>query len=650
MHPQKHKPPGSTSTKGLVAALLALLVSTFLMSLNAPVSASPQIPLQAVQQTSDDETGTPNAPAFDEIDVTFIIINPPTPTRTPTPVNIGNFVWDDLDKDGRQDAGEPGLSGVKVKLWDPNGVTLLDSATTNASGIYALTAPKPGNFRIQVILPGGSDQFSPKDQAGGDNQLDSDVNPTGTNAGYTDAFNIASNVISTTIWDFGIIKYRTPTPTRTPTPINLGNFIWNDLNSNGVQDGGEPGLANVTVQLWDSTKTYHYDSDSTNSSGIYALVAPVPGSYRIKVLLPPGSLFAPKDQGSDLSDSDVNADGFTDTIVLASNVISITSIDAGLSSVDATPTPDAASGDTLALFGAAATKFSLVDTLQANPSASNYLTILSNAPIKGKFVMGDWDGNGQMTPGLFQNGKFWYTNQTNPAATWKRVNIGNFGAVNAVAGRFDAAFPNDCFGVVQTQNVPQNHDFRLHYTCELGQPNPPNGIKKQWIDVTLPAPGAYQFVAGDWDGDGLDSIAVRRSNKIKWGNVAPAEGAAAFPKSQNFGKSTESYGTVVAGDWNNDGIDTFGLFNKGNGAFYRRNDLNSTKAALTVQNLGKPVGNAIAASWRKTNLFLSLGGLLPVPPAPENNVVPVVTSTPPPPTITPVPTYWPMVETPTPQP
>ena len=42
----------------------------------------------------------------------------PTATRTPTPINVGNFVWDDLDQDGRQDAGEPGLAGITVQLWN----------------------------------------------------------------------------------------------------------------------------------------------------------------------------------------------------------------------------------------------------------------------------------------------------------------------------------------------------------------------------------------------------------------------------------------------------------------------------------------------------------------------------------------------------
>ena len=38
--------------------------------------------------------------------------------RTPTPINVGNFVWHDLDHDGRQDAGEPGLAGITVQLWN----------------------------------------------------------------------------------------------------------------------------------------------------------------------------------------------------------------------------------------------------------------------------------------------------------------------------------------------------------------------------------------------------------------------------------------------------------------------------------------------------------------------------------------------------
>jgi hypothetical protein len=271
---------------------------------------------------------TPDDPVLDQA----------TATRTPTPINVGNFVWDDLDHDGRQDAGEPGIAGVTVQLWNSAKTSLLDSATTNASGIYTLTAPTPGNYRVRVLLPAPAmDQFAPKDLAGGDDQDDSDINPSGVNAGFTDIYTFGSNLISITTIDAGIIVYRPPTPTRTPTPINVGNFIWHDLNGDGVQTAGEPGVQNVLVQLWNGAKNDLIDSAVTNVNGNYTLTAPTPGDYRVRVLLPTGASFTLKNQGSDLTDSDVNPAGldagFTDAYTFGSNLISITSIDAGLLNV-----------------------------------------------------------------------------------------------------------------------------------------------------------------------------------------------------------------------------------------------------------------------------------------------------------------------------
>lgn len=278
-------------------------------------------------------------------DAGIIIFRVPTATRTPTPINLGNFVWDDLDRDGRQDAGEPGVAGVSVQLWNSGKTQMLDSAITNGSGNYSLTAPIPGDYRIRVVLPTFLDSFSPKDQAGGDNQLDSDINPSGVDTGFTDVFNIASNVISNTTFDAGIILFRVPTATRTPTPINLGNFVWHDLDADGIQDPSEPGVAGITVQLWNADKTSLIDSTSTNGSGIYSLIAPLPGDYRVRVVPFTGSSFTDKNQGADdTRDSDINDSifslnyGFTDIITIASNVISISSIDAGLSTFGATPT------------------------------------------------------------------------------------------------------------------------------------------------------------------------------------------------------------------------------------------------------------------------------------------------------------------------
>ncbi len=51
------------------------------------------------------------------------------------PIEIGNRVWLDTDKDGQQDPEETPIAGVTVRLYAPNG-TLLATAVTNASGEY----------------------------------------------------------------------------------------------------------------------------------------------------------------------------------------------------------------------------------------------------------------------------------------------------------------------------------------------------------------------------------------------------------------------------------------------------------------------------------------------------------------------------------
>ena len=271
----------------------------------------------------------------------------PTPSRTPTPISVGNLVWDDLDGDGRQDAGEPGLAGITVQLWSAAKNALFDTTTTNGSGIYKLTAPVPGNYRVRVLLPNAAaDQFSPLDAAGGDDLLDSDINPVGTDKGFTNIYTFGSNLISITSIDAGIRIFRTPTPTRTPTPINVGNFVWDDLDSDGRQDVGEPGLAGVTVQLWNGAKNALIDQTTTNANGFYTLIAPTPGEYRVRVLLPNPATdqFSPLDGagGDDQLDSDINPSGthagFTNIYSFANNLISITTIDAGIRRYR-TPTP-----------------------------------------------------------------------------------------------------------------------------------------------------------------------------------------------------------------------------------------------------------------------------------------------------------------------
>lgn len=52
------------------------------------------------------------------------------------PIEIGNRVWEDTDRDGIQDADEPGIAGVTVELYDAGGTILLGSTTTDAAGSF----------------------------------------------------------------------------------------------------------------------------------------------------------------------------------------------------------------------------------------------------------------------------------------------------------------------------------------------------------------------------------------------------------------------------------------------------------------------------------------------------------------------------------
>ena len=257
----------------------------------------------------------------------------------PISTNIGNFVWDDRNEDGRQDVGEPGIAGVTVQLWNTAKTQLLDTTTTDAGGLYSLTGEAGGRYRVRVVLPTANDAFSPKDQAGGSDSADSDINPDGDDAGFTDAFTIAANVVSITLYDAGIDTYDPPIST------NIGNFVWDDRNEDGRQDVGEPGIAGVTVQLWNTAKTQLLDTTTTDAGGLYSLTGEAGGSYRVRVVLPTANdAFSPKDQagGSDSADSDINPDGddagFTDAFTIAANVVSITLYDAGIDTYDATPT------------------------------------------------------------------------------------------------------------------------------------------------------------------------------------------------------------------------------------------------------------------------------------------------------------------------
>ena len=281
------------------------------------------------------------------VDVDAGMYNNCTPTATATPTNtpvpqlgsIGDFVWNDLNRNGVQDGGEPGVVNVIMQLKDCAG-NLIRTTTTNSSGAYSFTGLSAGCYTIGIVVPGGF-QISPKAQ-GTNNNLDSDIN---IGNAMSDAINLGAGQNITNI-DAGINQpvapTATPTPTNTPAPQlgSLGDRVWNDVNRNGIQEAGEPGVVNVTVELKDCGGNL-LRTTTTNASGIYSFGNLAAGCYLVNVVLPGGFQFSPQDQGgNDTLDSDVNpANGTTTAINLGAGQ-NIDTVDAGINQpVAPTATP-----------------------------------------------------------------------------------------------------------------------------------------------------------------------------------------------------------------------------------------------------------------------------------------------------------------------
>lgn len=212
--------------------------------------------------------------------------------------SIGDRVWNDLNKNGIQDAGEPGVPNIKVKLINCSTSNVVSIATTNSNGNYLFTNVVAGNYQLKFYdLPSGW-KFTLKD-AGSNDLLDSDVDPI---TGLTTCFNInvQSCDSSATRWDAGIY-FEQP-----QLYCSVGDKVWEDLNRNGIQDPNEPGVANITVKLFSCSTLIPIDVKTTNAQGYYQFSNVPAGNYYIKIEnLPTGYVFTTKDAGSnDLLDSD----------------------------------------------------------------------------------------------------------------------------------------------------------------------------------------------------------------------------------------------------------------------------------------------------------------------------------------------------------
>jgi len=179
------------------------------------------------------------------------------------PIQIGNRIWSDANGNGIQDAGETAAgvpNGTTVTLRSPgidgvygNGDDQTWTTTTDANGNYYFSTlssadnRKPatwsgvGNtllpgfeYRVEVATP-TSGQLTKTNAAGNSvDNIDNDASLNGSTAIVV--FNTSNTNHN---FDIGFKPLAT-----------LGDKVWRDDDNDGIQDVGEPGVAGITVTLF----------------------------------------------------------------------------------------------------------------------------------------------------------------------------------------------------------------------------------------------------------------------------------------------------------------------------------------------------------------------------------------------------------------
>ncbi len=222
---------------------------------------------------------------------------------------VGDFVWEDLNGDGQQGGTEPGLGGISVELVFAAGGTALDvdgnplgAVNTTAAGSYIFDQVPPGTYQVQFevnpVAASGNTLYFTQQNIGPD-ATDSDANKT---TGLSEpSFVIVSAGPENIDIDAGYYQKCT-----------ISDFTWHDLNGNGIQDGGEPGLdVGIVITKLAPAGPFNevdgvtaYIPGISSAGGAYIYDNLPPGEYKLTFAKPANYFFTLQNAGSGTDDSD----------------------------------------------------------------------------------------------------------------------------------------------------------------------------------------------------------------------------------------------------------------------------------------------------------------------------------------------------------
>ena len=173
---------------------------------------------------------------------------------------VGDFVWNDVNKNGLIDVGESGVGGVTATLYNCDGTSTGLSTVTDSNGFYYITNVPAGNYYVQFSTLPNNYRFVTTG-----NLVDF--------TGKTACFDIIEGQFLSDK-DAPIVYSSNPT-------ASIGDFVWFDINRNGQLDPGGVGVPNVTVTLYNCDDTPTGLSTTTNADGYYEIQNIPPGEYYV---------------------------------------------------------------------------------------------------------------------------------------------------------------------------------------------------------------------------------------------------------------------------------------------------------------------------------------------------------------------------------
>ena len=165
------------------------------------------------------------------------------------------------------------VAGVPVRLLNAKGESAAETVT-GETGFYRFERLYPGEYRMEATLPDGylfarmidSDnaRFSRITADGGEIE-----GARGVSAPFT--LNMAENL---TDQDIGI-----------GAPAQIGDYAWLDMDRDGMQDAGEPGVPGLDIRL--NQYGQEVARTQTDAYGRYSIRNIYPGLYTLVITLPP---------------------------------------------------------------------------------------------------------------------------------------------------------------------------------------------------------------------------------------------------------------------------------------------------------------------------------------------------------------------------